>query len=147
MTLMTIGLAISGVILGFLSLGWQAWTWRAAGARIRVDTTSGGVGRTDGSGFAGVVVTARNHGHLAAHLTGWGVLCRLSDGKTAWFPYPSEVEESDPVDTTLQPQHQAQWWARNEDLLKVASEPMEIAGYVRLGTGSNIVSKQWVGIP
>ena len=63
-----------------------------------------------------------------------------------WFQYPSNVPESAPIEMTLQPQHQETWYALKSDLLGVATEPMSVKGFVRLGTGREIVSKQKVSV-
>lgn len=141
-------IASIGVLLAVASLIWQAWTWRASGPKVQVDTTNAGVARSKSDGFVGVAVVARNCGRTDTQITGWGVLCRYEEpGNDVWFPYPSEEPESDPITLTIAAQHEATWYARNVDLVRAAAgRRMKVAGYVRLGTGREVVSKQWLEV-
>jgi hypothetical protein len=139
-------IAIVGLFLAIASLLWQAWVWSASGPKVQVDTTDAVVARSKTDGFAGVAVVARNCGRTDTQITGWGVLCRYEEpASKVWFPYPSDEPESDPIILTIAAQHQATWYARNVDLTRAAAgRQMRVAGYVRLGTGRKVVSKQWL---
>ena len=129
---MALAIALIGIAIATASLAWQAWTWSHSGVRIRVDTTESIVAGPDRPTVSAVAITARNLGRGAAHITGWGVPVLYVD-EEVWFQFPSHLPESRSIETTLQPQHEATWYADKFDLLGVARGPCLVKGYVRLG--------------
>lgn len=81
---MTLAVALTGLLLSLVSLGWQIWSWYSSGPRVRVSTSNAYpvFGHQIGDHY--VVVTATNRGRSAVTLTSWVSACRIARAWSLW---------------------------------------------------------------
>ncbi len=138
---MTFAIAISGVLIGMVSLAWQGVTWLYTGARVRVALTLGFPDITQVQVYPvglHLELTVSNVGRSPAQLTGYGF---TTGAFTVTKPCPSP-----PVPCTLEGEHQVIWRHACAGLPLGDGTSTLVSGYVDLGNGKRLKSKA-VSVP
>jgi hypothetical protein len=133
----TLVIAVLGLLLAVAGLVWQAATWRLAGPVVKVELGEGTVLPT---GLKYVSVTARNVGRSDVSITGWGLQQR-GDSDVMMIPMPTIPTPTPPV--TLAAGHSLDFYFERPAL--EAHFPMlgsiEVRGFIGLATGKRLYSK------
>jgi hypothetical protein len=141
---MTLALAITGVVLGVLSLGWQAWTWARSGPVVKVEASSSFPIYDGHMGEHHVSVKAINRGRAPATITGWGI--GFPDGGGLFVP--TQLSWSTRLPHRLEPHSSAEFHVEAEEVRRTAHQkgvPYDkLKPWVRLADGTTVESK---GVP
>jgi hypothetical protein len=143
--IITLVIAVVGLVLSIVALAWQIMSWRLTGSVVRVVVSHGlGVG---GSWPQLVAIEAMNVGRTPVSVHGWGF--RLPDGRTLWPAVGHRGSWAGPaVPLTLDPGHSASWQVDAKSiratLMDEALPNAELRGFVNLGTGEQRRSRKTI---
>lgn len=169
MTIATLAIAVLGVLLSALSLGWQAATFVLTGGRVRAELRAGGIDPGGGmvtgpakdmslrqanelkaQGFTRpvVAVQVRNVGRLPVVITGWSLV--TEPGGVGFHPMADSI--GPPLDHRLEAGAPAIWAVDGgaaQRLVRVTAEALNVPpdrirlrGRVSLGTGRNVDTRE-----
>ncbi len=140
----TLTIALAGLAMGAVSLGWQVWTWRSAGPRVRVDGHMAFIPDRSGVIRLAVGVTAANRGRSSVQVGSWGF--RFADGQQAFAG--SQHVWNAPTPHTLDGGHSIDWripllsFARQDP--RVLQRGLTVWPFVNLGTGERVTGKRYI---
>lgn len=159
---MTLLVAILGVALATLSLGWQAASFFLSGSRVRAKLQQAFIGRagavtapldaapaaiknTIAQGFTqpALAIVVTNRGRLPAEVAGWSISFENE------FGYSNPTDPiNPPLPYRLEGGTSKTWYARGDDLSRVVAgskkpeqRGLVARGYVSLGTGRRVKAK------
>jgi hypothetical protein len=170
MEIATLAIAVAGVLLGALSLGWQAATFFLSGPRVRVRLRAGLFGpggvvvgkpeavlvgdqrkRLEHEGFTEPVlaVTAVNGGRLPTTINSWGIV--VGGGVTL-----REFDAHGPsLPHRLEPHEEATWYASAANAMAAVAASAATFGersarmiraQIETPAGGVVVSGEWIGL-
>lgn len=146
LNVVTLIIATLGLVLAVVSLVWQVVAWSFTGSRIVVQTryAYGVVERQLQGKYASI--TARNVGRTAASITGWGLQLPGDESVVSMSPSPMNT----PVPVTLEPGHEQSWYLYLPDIQETLRSSgggnVEVPGFVNVGTGRRVLSKEKIKI-
>ena len=142
--LITLVIAILGLVASVVALVWQVLSWRMSGSRVKVEGRHAVI-VPDDEGIHVLAVNAHNIGRIQVSVTGWG------------FSYPNKTHIpghayqpmawiNPKVPHTLEPGHSASWHLPIDVVKKAALDqgydlPVSVVPLVHLGTGKQNTGK------
>jgi hypothetical protein len=142
----TLVIAVAGLVLSVLSLGWQAFTWRASGARVRLSVGSAIPTYGPELGPVHAQLTVRNVGRGTVEVSSWGV--SINGGNLALFPdasalpnpkLPMTLAGGHTLELQVSTEYVAQAYRQQVAAGKASpTTPLEL--WVKLGDGKRIAA-------
>jgi hypothetical protein len=134
----TLAIAIAGLTLGVVSLGWQVWTHLTNGPRVRVEGSNSIVPEAQKPYDWLVCVTAVNTGRAATTIANWGF--RVPDGGN--LQQFERIPWSAALPHRLEPQSSVGFLMPVAGMRQACAERgiavSSLRAWVRLGTGKEI---------
>lgn len=143
--LITLAVAVLGVVTGAASLVWQWYSFRRSGPDVAVRISWGiaPASLVDDDMVLVLIVEANNSGRQPIQITSWGIALPGKMGSIQTL-YPSFG--SSPVPTVLEAGHSASWMIQTARLDRQlhevsSSRSLKLRGWVSLGTGKKVASR------
>jgi hypothetical protein len=142
--LVTLLVAVLGVVTGAASLAWQWYSFRRSGPDVTVRISWGlaPASLVEDEMVLVLIVEANNAGRQRIQITSWGIRLPGKLGSIQTL-YPSFG--SSPIPTVLEPGHSASWVMQTARLDRrlhelSASRSLKLRGWVSLGSGKKVAS-------
>lgn len=134
---MTLALAILGVGLAAVSLGWHVWTYLHDGPRVKVKTSNAITTGVPGEGWY-ACISAVNRGRAATTFRGWGLESPDGESLVQARPMPWSAQ----VPHRLEPHSSADFHIDANEALATCRDrnvsPSTVKAWVRIGSGKQI---------
>lgn len=139
---MTLVIALIGLALSLISLGWQIWSWLHNGPWVQVTSQHAYAAEIGGAvGPHLIAVRAINKGRAATTVTGFGL--RSPSGGT--IVSPNQPMQTHSLPHRLEPHSDATFYMLGSSVKETLQEqkirPSDVRPYVTLGSGKSARGK------
>jgi hypothetical protein len=138
----TLTVAVLALVLSVISVGWQVWTWRGSGPRVKVTANQAVILPVGSDPY--VSVTAANTGRSATTVAMWGFDGPNDEDGQMLFPYPTPW--STPLPHRLDAHSNGTWYVQTAEVRQGCAEHgwdyRQIRGWVRLSSGEKVYAER-----